>query len=283
MHDTFEKLAEKLPTDQKLAFLRVLNEHGITVEADTVLAKFFLTLQIYVSLYEKIPQGIHDASTWFQVVMEKATKDFQKPVSDVTQLKTEIEKLTRQAGQNAEDAELSRTYISRELAQVDKSMRSINSSVKAGAENAAATVSNRLAELLSGALEKAMPLADLTKAGKTFSEAIRESEQASANLRANIKTIRRASFNVIATCAAVAVIFVFLGTWGFFYSWSERRIEEYRIFYLREISGNNRIVSELAKSKRELFLANDKDGSKLLGMEDAKGETRNNHGVIKFR
>jgi len=74
-----------------------------------------------------------------------------------------------------------------------------------------------------------------------------------------------------------------LNKWGFFYSWSERRIEEESNYYVRVISNNNRIVSELAKSKRELFITNAKDGSKLLGMEDATGETRNNHGVIKFK
>jgi len=78
-------------------------------------------------------------------------------------------------------------------------------------------------------------------------------------------------------------MFIILGVWGFFYSWSERRIEEARAYYIRQISGNDRIVSELAKSKRELILTTDYDGSKLLGMDKATGLTRNNHGVIKFK
>ena len=120
MTDTFEKLAEKLTTEQKLAFLRVLNQHGITVEADTVLSKFFLTLQIYVALYEKIPESIHESTAYFQKAIQKATADFQKPVADAAQIKTEIEKLIRQADQSAKNAEMSRTRISQELARVDK-------------------------------------------------------------------------------------------------------------------------------------------------------------------
>jgi len=56
-----------------------------------------------------------------------------------------------------------------------------------------------------------------------------------------------------------------------------------RSYYIREISGNNKIVEELAKSKRGLILQYEKDGSKLLAIEKATGETRNNHGVIVFK
>ena len=113
--------------------------------------------------------------------------------------------------------------------------------------------------------------------------AVEESRQASDVLRANVETVRRAHFGTIATCAAVAAVFIILGTWGLFYSWSERRIEDARVYYVRQISGNHRIVSELAESNRELILTTDRDGSKLLGMENATGLTRNNHGVIKFK
>jgi hypothetical protein len=283
MTDTFEKLAEKLTTEQKLAFLRVLNQHGITVEADTVLSKFFLTLQIYVAMYEKIPESIDEATNFFQKAIQKAVADFQKPVASIAQLKTEIERLTRQADQSAKNAEIAGTHISQELACVDEALENINSSVKAGAEKASATVSERMTELLSAALKKAMPLSDLEEAGRTFSAAIRESEYASAELRANVKAVKRARFRTIATCAAVAVVFIILGTWGFFYSWSERRIEEARSYYVRQISGNDRIISELAKSKRELILTTDTDGSKLLAIEKATGLTRNNYGVIRFK
>ena len=283
MTDTFEKLAKNLTDAEKITFLRVLNRHGITVESDTVLSKFFLTLQIYVALYEKIPQSINTATIWFQTAVEKAVSDFKKPVSDVTQLKAEIEKLTRQAGQSAQNAEMSRTRISQELSRVDESLENINSSVKAGTEKAAATVSDCMTELLSDALEKAMPLSDLKEAGKTFTDAIKESKHASAELRENVKTVRRARFGTIATCAAIVVISIVCGTGSFFYYRSERRIEEARGYYVRMISGNDRIVSELAKSKRELILTTDTDGSKLLGMKNAKGETRNKHGVIVFK
>jgi cell division septum initiation protein DivIVA len=234
-------------------------------------------------MYEEIPEGIHAATAWFQTAIQKVTADFQKPVSDMTQLKTEIEKLTRQTKQSAENAEMSRTRISQELALVDESLESINSSVKEGTEKAAATVSERMTELLSGALEKAMPLSDLKKAGKTFSEAVRESEQASAELRENVKTIKRARFRTLAVAFALTFIFAILGTGGFFYSWSERRIEDWRVHYLRQIADNHNIVLRLSESNRRLIWATNDDGSKLLVMENATGETRNNHGVIKFR
>ena len=285
MTDTFEQLAENLSAAQKVEFLRVLNKHGITVESDTVLSKFFLTLQIYVAMYERIPESIHNTTIWFQAAVEKATKDFQKPVTDITRLRTEIEKLTEQAGLSAGNAEMSRTRIVRDLAQVDESMKSINSSIKTGAEMAAATVSNHLSELMSDAVEKSMPLSDLAAAGAIFSAAIKESEAASSRLRENVKTIKRSSIDAVVTCTAIALVFAVLGTWGFFYYWSERRIEEKRVYYLREISGNSRIVSELSESGRELILQNNYDGTKSLILESViKGWTSiKNHGVIDFK
>jgi len=285
MTDTFEQLAENLSAAQKVEFLRVLNKHGITVESDTVLSKFFLTLQIYVAMYERIPESIHNTTIWFQAAVEKATKDFQKPVTDITRLRTEIEKLTEQAGLSAGNAEMSRTRIVRDLTQVDESMKSINSSIKTGAEMAAATVSNHLSELMSDAVEKSMPLSDLAAAGAIFSAAIKESAAASARLRENVKTIKRSSIDAVVTCTAIALVFAVLGTWGFFYYWSERRIEEKRVYYLREISGNSRIVSELSESGRELILKNNDDGTKSLILENAiKGWTSiKNHGVIDFK
>ena len=146
MTDKFEKLAEKLTAEQKVAFLHVLNEHEIKVDSDTVLSKFFLTLQIYVTLYEKIPESIHEATAFFQKGIQKAATDFQKPVADIAQLKTEIERLTRQADRSAKAAEISGARISQELARVDESLENINASVKAGAEKASFAVSNRMTE-----------------------------------------------------------------------------------------------------------------------------------------
>jgi len=283
MADTFEKLAENLSAVEKVAFLRVLNQHGITVEADTVLSKFFLTLQIYVTMYEKIPESIHDATVWFQKAIEKATGNFKKPVADMTQLKTEIEKLTRQTKQSAENAETSRTRISQELACVDESLENINASVREGTEKAAATVSERMTELLSAALKEAMPLSDLKEAGEIFSDAVKKGKQASAELRENVKHVRRARFRVVAAWAAVAAIFIILGTVSFFYSWSERRIDAMQTYYIREISGNNEVVKELVNSKRRLFLQKNDDGTKFIFMENAKGFSDKTRGVIEYK
>jgi len=283
MTDTFEKLAENLSAVQKIDFLRVLNKNQITVESDTVLSKFFLTLQIYVTMYEKIPESIHDATVWFQAAIQKATGDFKKPVADMTQLKTEIEKLTRQTKQSAENAETSRTRISQELARVDESFENINASVREGTEKAAATVSERMTELLSAALKEAMPLSDLKEAGKIFSGAVKEGKRASAELRENVKHVRRARFRVVAAWAAVAAIFLILGTAAVCYSLNERRIEELRTYYIRQISSNDKVVSELAKYKRTLIWQINDDGSKMIGIENATGETWNKHGVIKFK
>ena len=98
-----------------------------------------------------------------------------------------------------------------------------------------------------------------------------------------LRAIRRARFRTLATGFALTFIFAVLGSWGFFYSWSERRIDDARVYYINQISKNNIVVSELAKAKRELIFATDDDGSKLLGIENATGLTRNNYGVIKFK
>ena len=286
MSNSFEKLIQNLTDEQKVDFFLTLNRNQISTEADTVLSKFFLTLQVYVALYEKIPESIHKATISFQTALQKATGDFQKPVAVIAQLKTEIEKLTSQAKQSAAKAEMSRTHIIEELAHIDESLENINSSVKEGTEKAAATVAARMTELLTAALEKAMPLADLKEAGEIFSDAVKKGKQASAELRENVKTVRRARFRVVVAWAAVAAIFIILGTAGFFYSWSERRIEQVRIAYSRyvsEIVNNNDIVSELEKSRRRLFLQKETDGTKLLIMENAAGQTNKNNGIIKFR
>ena len=289
MSDTdkgFIKLLENLTTEQQVEFFLTMNRNQISTEADTVLSKFFLTLQVYVALYEKIPESIRGATISFQTALQKATGDFQKPVDVITQLKTEIEKLTSQAKLSAVKAETSCSRVSEELAHIDESLEIINSSVKEGVEKAAATVSARMTELLSAALEKAMPLADLKEAGEIFSKAIKEGLHASAELRENVKSVRRARFRVVAAWGAVAAIFIILGTAGFFYSWSERRIEQVRVSYSRyvsEILNNNDIVSELEKSGRRLILQKEADGTKLLVMENAAGQTNKKNGIIKFK
>jgi len=128
-----------------------------------------------------------------------------------------------------------------------------------------------------------MPLSDLKEAGKTFSDTIKESKHASAELRENVKTVRRARFGTLATGFALTFIFAVLGTGVGFYFWCEKRVEEESNYYINLVSGNNEVVFELAKYKRQLILETDADGSKLLGMKNAEGETRKNYGVIKFK
>jgi len=279
MTDKFEKLAEKLSEKQKLAFLRILNEHGISVESDTVLSKFFLTLQIYVSLYEKIPEGIHNATTWFNGVMEKATKDFQKPVSDIAQLKTHIEKLTMQADQSAKNVETQRTRINQDFTLMYESMKSINSSIKKGADNAAATVSNSMKEWLSDAVKKALPLSNIKEAGVAFSDAVNQSKQASAELRANVKDIRWAHFRAYAL-VCVAVIFAI---WVHIHYRYEAELEKERAAYAENYEDNNAVLLILAKTNRKLeYLPGEENN--LLIIRNAEGWTsKTNNGVIAFK
>jgi len=279
MTEKLEKLAEKLTEKQKLAFLHVLNEHGISVESDTVLSKFFLTLQIYVSLYEKIPEGIHEASTWFKGVMEKATKDFQKPVTDIAQLRTEIEKLTMHAVQSAKNAEISRCNVSLELARVGESMKSIKTSVKEGAENAAAIVSDSMTELLSDAMKKALPLSDIKEAGIAFSNAVNESKQASAKLRANVKSIRWAHFRAYAL-VCVAVIFA---VWIHMHYRYEAVLEKERAAYADNFGDNNAVLLLLAKTNRKLEYQRAEEKNRVI-IQNAEGWTsKSKNGVIEFK
>ena len=264
MTEEFEELAADLPDKDKAEYFRVLHEAGISSK-DRELAQVVRVLQLYKSYYRTIPDSV------------------MKAASEIDRIKTEIEKLTRQAERSVNAGEASLNRLMNGASEMNELLKGIHSHIEDAANKASAAVSKRMTELLSGAMKKALPLSDLAEAGETFSEAIRESEHACAELRENVKTVRRARFGTLATGFALTFIFAILGTGWFFYSWSERRIDEARGFYIRMISGNNRIVSELAKSKRELILQHEKDGSKLLAIEKATGETRNNHGIIKFK
>jgi ElaB/YqjD/DUF883 family membrane-anchored ribosome-binding protein len=235
-------------------------------------------------MYEKIPESINGATAFLQKTMQGAVADFQQPLADFSQLKMEIEKLMRLADQSAKEAETSRARIGRELLQIAESLRNIDSSINAGAEKAAAAASNRMTELLSAAMKNSMPLSDLREAGMVFLSAVRDGRKASEELRENVKAVWRTRFGTIAVHTAICVIFIILGTWGFFYSWSERRIDEAREHYVWQISNNNEVVSKLAKSNRVLILTTDKErGTNLLVMENATGSTLKNHGAIIFK
>ena len=265
MTDPFEKLAEKLSDKDKAEFFRIMREIGITTKADTSLAKLLLALQLYKAYYESVPTAVNEAT------------------SNMARLKTEIEKLAKQAEHSANAGASSLHRIMNGATEMNELLKGIHSHIEESANKASTVVSKQMEELLTDAMKKALPLSDLAEADETFSEAIRESNHASEELRENVKEVRRARFGTLAVGFALTFIFAILGTGGYFYSWSERRIDEMRSYYIREISGNNRIVEELAKSKRMLIFETDTDGTKILAMKNAKGHTSNNHGVIEFK
>ena len=180
MADAFEKLAEELSADQKLEYFSTLREIGITTKSDMTLAKLLQALQLYKAYYESIPAAVDKAAT------------------NMAQIKTEIVKLARQTEQSANAGEASLHQLMNGAAEMNGLLKRIHSHIEEAADKASEIVSNRMTELLTGAMEKALPLSDLKEAGTTFFDAIKNSEYASAELRDNVKYVRRARFRTLA-------------------------------------------------------------------------------------
>jgi len=134
-------------------------------------------------------------------------------------------------------------------------------------------------ELLTTAMEDALPLSDLREAGKAFSIAIIESKEASDELRTNVKIIRRAHYRAY----ALAAVFVIFGLWIYTHFRYELRLERERAAYISQFEDNREVLLELAKSRRKLDLVKE-DKRKMLVIKDATGWTSTNgNGVIELK
>jgi FtsZ-binding cell division protein ZapB len=259
MAEALEKLAEGLPDSHKSEFFRVLHETGIK-EHDVVLAKLLRTLQLYKSYYEVIPDFI------------------LKAVAEIEKLKKDIEKLTLQASQSAEAGETSLNHLRQETAQVNESLKNLHSHVEEAASKASASVSKSMLELISNTVKAELHIDQFKEAGQAISSAINSSNQASAELRANIKVIRWAHIGVFALAACVLL----LSSWGYFYYRYVGQIEKTRADIFSRIDGNTGVLLELSKSNRRIELV-EEGGEKLLVIKNATGWTsKNRHGVIRI-
>ncbi|MDR0841845.1 MAG: hypothetical protein LBP68_00305 [Acidobacteriota bacterium] len=263
MTDPFEELVSGMPSEQKAEFYGILHKAGIGRQ-DVEIAKLFRALQLYRAYYEAIPASMAQA------------------VAEIDRLKKEVGELVEQADQSAAASEKLLNRFTQEAAEVGESLVKLHSHVEEAAARAAVVVSRRMTEMLSEAMGKTLPLDALSQAGKTFSAAVAASNQASADLRKNIKVIRRAHRRAYAL-AACSVILAF---WVYIHFQYERKVTEARAAILADVQGNQAVLSELAKARRTLELVTkDKDPRRrLLFMKDAKGwTTTEKHGVIEFR
>ena len=263
MAEAFEKLTEGLTDSRKAEFLKTLYEAGIS-QRDLELGKLLRALQIYKAYYETIPESIRQA------------------VSEISLLKDEMAKLTGQAEQSVDAGGQLFERLIHETAQVDESLRQLHAHVEDSVDKASDIVSQRMSELLSNAMQETLPLSDLAEAGKVFSEALAASNQASAELRANVRNIRRAHWRAyaLAACSVIAVFWI-----GIHYLYRQQ-LEQERVAVIAQIEGNRDVLLELARSNRNLELIYDeKDPElKLLSMKDATGWTSTGkRGVIEFR
>ena len=276
MDKAFEALSDGLDDKQKAEFYQVMLNAGLSAD-DGVLAKLLRALQLYKAYYAEIPEAI------------------QKAVLDVR-------RLTRRAERVEDAGKESLNQILQHAAQVDESLKRIHLHIEEATEKASASVSSRMAdarekikshiedtsdqaaaavaERMAAAMEKALPLAELTEAGKVFSDVVASGRQASSELNKNLKAIRRAHYFAYAL-AAVALVLVF---WAYTHFRYETRLEKERAAIVAQVDGNQAVLLELARSKRRLELANGEKGSKMLVIRNATGWTSaGNHGVIEFK
>jgi signal transduction histidine kinase len=145
-------------------------------------------------------------------------------------------------------------------------------------------ISTDFKENLTVAMKESLPLSELKEAGKTLTDTIAASNQASAELRNNIKVAGLTRIGVIAAATLVVIVASWLVT-HFHY---ESRFEKARLSVvsrvIEQVEDNQAILNELAKANRRLELSRSESGTKLLAISNAKGYTSTSKaGVIKFK
>ena len=122
------------------------------------------------------------------------------------------------------------------------------------------------------------------KAGKTFTETIAASNQASAELRNNIRIAGLTRIGVIAAATLVVII----ASWLVIHFHYESRFEKARLGVvgrvIEQVEDNQAILNELAKANRRLELSRGESGTKLLAISNARGYTSTSKaGMIEFK
>jgi hypothetical protein len=261
--ESFEELLAGLTEEQKTAFYRALNESGVTRD-DKVLAKLMKTLLLYKGYYESIAGSV------------------KKSVEQSAKIMAAIDELASQAAKSAEEADKSQKLLQQDTAQINETLSKLHTHVEEAAIKTAPVVSNQMSALLTDAMSKALPLSDMTTAGKSFNEAVTNGKQAAAELQAKIRLIRLAHIRNYAL-AAIALLAV---SWVFFYFRYELRMEKERYTLAAQYGNNGNILMSLEKTNRKLELLTDKNNPKrrLIVVNNATGWTSNgSHGVIEIK
>ena len=136
---------------------------------------------------------------------------------------------------------------------------------------------------LTDAMNKALPLSDLKKAGETFSGVVSENRQISEELRKNAVFGRRVQYGWI----AIACLAVILTSWAFVHFRYEARLTESRIntvnSVVQQIEHNQDVLSELSKANRRLELHYGEKGETRVVIRNAAGYTTAGNGIIEFK
>ena len=251
-------LTEGLPQEQVTEFYRLLHETGIS-RYDVEILLLMRTLGTFHKLYAEIPKSIHAAADRMQKVdaaIENMTNSLNQSLADFDELSGSIDKHVKEASQKA-------------LNRASAEMRGISTDFK---------------ENLTAAMNDSLPLSELKEAGKTFADTIAASNQASAELRNNIRVAGWTRIGVIAAAALVVIV----ASWLVFHFRYESRLEEARRDVIgkviEQIEDNQAVLNELAKANRRLELSRSESGTKLLAVSNAKGYTSTSKaGVIEFK
>ena len=251
-------LTEGLPQEQVTEFYRLLHETGIS-SYDVEILLLMRTLGTFQKLYAEIPKSVHAAADRIQ----KVDAAIENMTNSLGQSLTDFDELTDKIGAHVKEA----------------SQKALN---RAAAEMSG--VSDNFKETLTTAINESLPLSELKNAGKTFADAISATNQASVELRKNVKVAGWTRIGAIAS-TAIAVIFA---SWVFFHYRYEAWLEDARrdaiSRVVEQVEVNQAVIEELAKANRRLELSHSESGTKLLAVSKAKGYTSTaNAGVIEFK
>ena len=251
-------LTEGLPQEQVTEFYRLLHETGIS-RYDVEILLLMRTLGTFQKFYSEIPKSIHSAVDRAQKLdasIENMTNSLNQSLTDFDELTGNIDKHIKEASQKALK--------------------------RAAAEMSGVSVDFR--ENLTVAMKESLPISELKEAGKTFSDTIAASNQASGELRNNIKVARRTQIGVIA-CAALSMIFASWLVFHFQYAaWLEESRRNAIGRVIEQVDDNRAILNELALANRRLELTRSESGTKFLAISNARGYTSTaNSGVIEFK
>jgi len=251
-------LLEGFTDSQKTEILLNMHDIGLS-ERDFELFQMLRTFHLLKAYIETLPESVKEAVDSIkksETSIEEITDTFNVAAGSFGTMVSKIDKHVAEAGKKA-------------MAVVADEMNEYADMLKAS---------------LKAAMNEALPLSDLQKAGETFSTVVSENRQISNELRENAIAGRRAQYGMI----AVACLAVIIASWAFFHFRYEARMTENRISAInslvQQIEHNRDVLYELSKADRRLELQYGDDGVKRVAISNAEGYTSpRKSGVIQFK